>query len=73
MHYSLLFPLFISFLLLQDNFLNQNIIKKMLERVGCEVVLAIHGKEALDILYSEHHESMPILNDFFVSYFFYYY
>jgi len=38
-------------LVVEDNLVNQNVIKKMLRRMECIVVIAHHGREALDILF----------------------
>eukprot|EP00026_Physarum_polycephalum_P016483 Phypoly_transcript_17402.p1 GENE.Phypoly_transcript_17402~~Phypoly_transcript_17402.p1 ORF type:complete len:202 (-),score=51.24 Phypoly_transcript_17402:209-787(-) len=46
-------PSGLRILVVEDNSLNQNIIRKMLERVGWEVILAGNGREALDILFKE--------------------
>lgn len=40
----------ITVLLAEDNAVNQMIFQKMLIRLGCEVILARHGKEALEAL-----------------------
>lgn len=38
----------LSVLLVEDNILNQNILKRQLQRLGCTVHVANHGAEALD-------------------------
>lgn len=38
----------LSVLLVEDNILNQNILKKQLQRLGCTVYVANHGAEALE-------------------------
>jgi signal transduction histidine kinase/CheY-like chemotaxis protein len=37
-------------LVVEDNKLNQQVVKKMLEKVGCRVVVAENGREALSVL-----------------------
>ncbi|QBG48502.1 response regulator [Verrucomicrobia bacterium S94] len=37
-------------LVVEDNKLNQRVLKTMLEKLGCRIVLAENGKEALDLL-----------------------
>lgn len=39
-------------LVVEDNTMNQMVIKKMLSRAGCESVVAKNGKEALDVLFN---------------------
>ncbi|MGY2439030.1 response regulator [Pseudomonas sp. SDO52101_S400] len=48
-------------LLVEDNPVNQLVAKGMLGKLGCEVVVAAHGAEALDQL--EHHEFDLVLMD----------
>ena len=49
-------PFFVSYptrpeiLLVEDNPTNQRLVHKMLSRLGCVVVVAAHGREALDLL-----------------------
>lgn len=38
----------LSVLLVEDNILNQNILKRQLQRLGCTVYVANHGEEALE-------------------------
>lgn len=48
---GLVFPLHMRVLVVDDNLVNQNVLKKMLKHMECIVTTAQHGKEALDILY----------------------
>ncbi|WP_065257083.1 hybrid sensor histidine kinase/response regulator [Pseudomonas bananamidigenes] len=48
-------------LLVEDNPVNQLVAKGMLGKLGCEVIVAAHGAEALDQL--EHHEFDLVLMD----------
>jgi len=48
-------------LLVEDNLVNQRVMHRQLERLGCKVHVANHGLEALDILKSSviyHHNTM---------------
>lgn len=40
-------------LIVEDNQMNQTVIRKMLGRIGCTSVVAKHGKHALEILFDE--------------------
>jgi PAS domain S-box-containing protein len=42
----------ISFLLVEDNLVNQTILRKQLQRLGCTVHVANHGVEALNFLHT---------------------
>lgn len=43
----------LNVLVVEDNTMNQIVIKKMLSRIGCTAVIAKHGKQALDVLFDE--------------------
>lgn len=43
-------------LVVEDNLMNQILIKKMLRKMSCEVEVAKHGQEALDILFEPTHQ-----------------
>ncbi|MDZ8117983.1 ATP-binding protein [Pontiella agarivorans] len=43
-------PLNLDVLVVEDNKLNQRVLMKMLEKLGCRIVLAENGKEALHVL-----------------------
>ena len=48
--FSLSYPTRPEILLVEDNPTNQRLVHKMLSRLGCVVVVAVHGREALDLL-----------------------
>jgi PAS domain S-box-containing protein len=48
----------LEILLVEDKFVNQKVIKLMLESMGCRATIANNGKEALDLL-EKHHAGSP--------------
>lgn len=69
---STVFPLKnVSVLLVEDNKINQMLLRKMLENLGCRVSIAHHGIHALEKLCGEDHFDivltdiqMPVMNGF---------
>jgi CheY-like chemotaxis protein len=57
-------------LVVDDHFINQELMKDMLERLGCEVDLAENGKDALDAMENQKFDmifmdlQMPVMDGF---------